>query len=687
MKNILLLLILTITLLLKAQKEIPGIDYRTCSTAERYNEIIKKNPAIKILMQQQNQFAQEWTNKNYGKTNTSEKKTITYIIPVVWHVIHNDGPENISKATIENEIAQLNEDFQKLNANIVNVHPLFAGITADCEIEFRLARLDPDGNCTEGITRTKSLHTYAMDDPYSVRPSWNTPTQKYLNIWQGNKISFGAGGYAYYPGTVPDEMEGIVLIAQQLGNTVTHEVGHWLNLAHPWGDSNDPQDPNNCFDDDQVADTPNTIGQTGCSSTAQSCGSIDNVQNYMEYNFCDVMFTEGQKQRAHAALNSSFGARDFLVSQTNLINTGTADPYIQAPACTPIANFNYNKTFICEGSQVSYTDNSYNATPTTWDWTFFGGTPSTSAIQNPTITYNTKGIYSVIHRPGTSGGIGYHEKDNIIIVSGINPDYTLPFSDGFENLTTFNNEWMIFGNAINNWENVSTTSFSGSRSMFINNLNNNSTEITELISPSYDFSIPNNYSLKYKYAHAQKLSGGNDRLIVYYTTNCGGTWSILKVKLSSALASAPKTNNFFIPNSSQWREEIIDVSALSGFNNVKFKFYYKNNGGNNFWLDDINIDITTSLNELNDVLNYTIYPNPTTESAMVNFSLSKNVEELSLTIKDVTGKTISSVVKNQTFNAGKYTLSIDQTKQLSAGLYLLEFKLDNKIVVEKLIIN
>src|SRR3989338_1058024 len=161
MKNILLLLILITTLQLEAQKGMPGIDFRTCSTAERYNEIIKKNPTIKILMQQQNQFAQEWTNKNYGKTNASGKKTISYIIPVVWHVIHNDGPENISKATIENEIAQLNEDFQKLNPNIVNVHPLFVGITADCEIEFRWARLAPDGNCTEGITRTKSIHTYA----------------------------------------------------------------------------------------------------------------------------------------------------------------------------------------------------------------------------------------------------------------------------------------------------------------------------------------------------------------------------------------------------------------------------------------------------------------------------------------------------------------------------------------------
>ncbi|HRP61580.1 MAG TPA: hypothetical protein PK833_15015, partial [Vicingus sp.] len=142
------------------QNEIPGVDYRACSTSEKYNEIINKNPIIKALMQQQNNFAQEWTKQNYGKTNaTNGKKTISYIIPVVWHVIHNDGPENMTKEAIEYEIAQLNLDYQKLNADISNVHALFSGIVADCEIEFRLARIDPDGNCTEGITRTKSNHT------------------------------------------------------------------------------------------------------------------------------------------------------------------------------------------------------------------------------------------------------------------------------------------------------------------------------------------------------------------------------------------------------------------------------------------------------------------------------------------------------------------------------------------------
>lgn len=692
MKNTLSIIAILFCYQLVAQNGIPGVDYRMCSTAEKYNDILKKNPLINVLMERQNKFAENWTKNNYGKikVNANGKKVISYVIPVVWHVIHNDGPENISKATIESEIAQLNEDFQKLNASIVNVHPLFAGITADCEIEFRLARIDPDGNCTEGITRTKSTHTYLMDDPYSIRPSWNTPTKKYLNIWQGTQISFGAGGYAYYPGTVPDEMEGIVLIAQQLGNTVTHEVGHWLNLAHLWGNSNDPQDPNNCFDDDQVGDTPNTVGQTGCSDTANSCGSIDNVQNYMEYNFCDLMFTEGQKQRMHAALNSSDGARDYIVSHANLINTGTADPYDTNPICTPIANFNYNKTYLCEGEQVSFTDKSFNATPTSWDWTFFGGTPSTSNIQNPTITYNTKGIYSVIHQPGTTNGTGYHEKNDIIYVSAINADYSvLPYSESFENLTTYNDEWLVIENAANNWQNVSTTGFTGTRSVMVNNLNNASTEISELVSPSYDLTTNPSYTLTFKYAYAQKLSGGNDRLVIYYSSNCGRSWSILRTKIGASMATAPKTNSFFVPTPTQWREEIIDLTSLSHLNNVKFKFYVKNSGGNNVWLDDINIDIsaTTGFNDNVSLTNYVIYPNPTSGSAVVTYTISKDVKELSITLKDLLGKEITSVVNSQSFKAGKYTLSIDQGNKLSKGVYLVDFNMDGVISTKKLVVN
>lgn len=673
---------------LSGQNEIPGVDYRACSTSEKYNEIINKNPIIKALMQQQNNFAQEWTKQNYGKTNaTNGKKTISYIIPVVWHVIHNDGPENMTKEAIEYEIAQLNLDYQKLNADISNVHALFSGIVADCEIEFRLARIDPDGNCTEGITRTKSNHTYLMDDPYSVRPSWNTPTRKYLNIWQGKNISFGAGGYAYYPGTVPDEMEGIVLIAQQLGNTVTHEVGHWLNLAHLWGHSNDPQDPANCMEDDEVLDTPNTIGRTGCRDTANSCGSIDNVQNYMEYNFCDLMFTEGQKQRMHAALNSSAGARDYIVSQTNLINTGTADPYDATPICTPIADFNYNKTFLCEGEQVIFSDYSFNATPTSWDWTFNGGTPATSNLQSPSITYNTKGIYSVTYQPGTTNGTGFKQKDSILYVSGFLADYsTAPFSDSFEDLPSFESDWWIIPNANFNWENTTVTSATGNRSIMVQNISNQSTQTTEIISPSFDLTA-NNYILTYKYAHAKKISGGNDRLLVYYTTNCGKNWSLLKAKLSSTLATAPPTNASFVPTNTQWETDTINLSALNSFNNVKFKFHFRNGGGNNIWLDDVNIDIATSVYETENIKSFSIYPNPTNENAAIFFKLTKDVKQLQIVVKDLLGKEIAPVLKNQFLKQGTYTFNINQQIKLASGIYLIEMIADGNRKIEKLVVN
>lgn len=679
-----------------AQQEIPGIDYRTCSTADRYNEIINKNPIIKQLMNQQNQFAEEWTKKNYGKTkiNASGKRVISYIIPVVWHVIHNDGPENISKATIEDEIAQLNEDFQKLNANISGVHPLFEGITADCEIEFRLARKDPNGNCTEGITRTKSTLTYAMDEivKETIRPSWNTPTVKYLNIWQGTKIAFDAGGYAFYPGTTTDETEGIVLIAQQLGNTVTHEVGHYLNLAHLWGDSNDPQDPNNCFDDDQVFDTPNTVGRTGCLPTAESCGSIDNVQNYMEYNFCDLMFTEGQKQRMHAALNSPIGARDLLCSQANLINTGTADPYDYNPICTPIANFNYNKTFICEGQQVAFTDNSYNATPTGWNWTFVGGTPNNSNVQNPIITYNTPGVYSVTHEPFTTNGSGFHQKNDIIIVSSLTADYILPYTEGFENTSAFSTNWYSFGTALNKWELTNSTAYSGNNCVKIENINNNSATVTELVSSTFDLTAIPNPSLVWKSAYAKKVSGNsNDQLIVYSSTDCGASWQIVGIKTVNNLSSAPATNNSFFPSdTTQWKEhKLVFNSTLASSNNVKLKFYFKSNGGNNFYIDDINLvtNITTSLSEINPLESISIFPNPTNkENTTITYLLSNPVKSLRVVLKDVLGNDVANIINNQSFSAGKYTLTLDKDKKLAAGMYFIEFNADNNIKVEKLIV-
>jgi hypothetical protein len=652
-----------------AQKGIPGIDYRACSAAERNNEIIDNDPAIKALMEQQRQHALDWTQKFYGQTTVNPvtgKKAILYIIPVVWHVIHNDGPENISKATIESEIDKLNQTYQKLNPSWVNAHAAFAGIVADVQIEFRLARLDNNGNCTEGITRTKNAITYAMDETAkTIRPSWNTTTRTYLNIWQGTAIASGAGGYAYKPGWVPNNREGIVLIAGQLGTTVTHEVGHWLNLDHCWGGTNDPGVSTNCSSDDGILDTPNTIGQTGCSETSQSCGSIDNVQNFMEYNFCDVMFTEGQKAWMHAALNSptDVGKRKTLWSPTNLTNTGVADPYNQNPVCALLgANFTYNKTKICEGETVTFADlGTYNGTPDQWNWTFTGGSPSSSNVASPAIT-----------------------------VSTLAAQYTLPFVEGLENVTSYNANWAVETSSGNGWTNSTTAAYTGTRALRVNNISNSPNDITELISPSYDLTSMSAPKINWKAAYAKKTTGGNDILTLYSSIDCGASWQIVTIKTATTMASAPATNSSFTPSgTTQWKDNTVTLSAgLASKTNVKFKFHFKSNGSNNIYLDDINIfgDVPTSINEVKAVNNFSIFPNPTSESAVVTFNLVTDVKVLKVTLKDVLGKEVTKIINGQSFSAGKYNMSIDQGKKLASGLYFVEFNADNKVKVEKLIV-
>ena len=131
-----------------------------------------------------------------------KKKGEVRIIPVVFHVIHAYGDENISKAQIEDQIRILNEDFRRMNADTSNTRDVFKSRASDFEIEFQLARKDPDGNCTEGITRHYSAFTDKGDDPIkSMFPAWDQ--KKYLNIWVVRNITYSSQlggtvlGYAY----------------------------------------------------------------------------------------------------------------------------------------------------------------------------------------------------------------------------------------------------------------------------------------------------------------------------------------------------------------------------------------------------------------------------------------------------------------------------------------------------------
>ena len=673
-----------------SQIDLSEPDRINCGTAVINNQRLADNPWIQGIIDEQNRLAKEY-EKNH---DASKMGVISYTIPVVYHIIHNNGPENVSKATIEASIANLNEDYQKLNADISQVVSAFTGVAADCEIQFRLAHKDPNGNCTEGITRTVSTQTYAADEGVKSLVNWNTANsgkQKYIQIWVVETLSSGAGGYSFYPGNAPSaSAEGIVIRSAQLGNSVTHEVGHYLNLRHCWGNSNDPGLASNCSGDDNVTDTPNTIGNTTCNLSAVSCSSLDNVQNYMEYSFCERMFTNGQKSRMHSALNSSTGTRNNLWANANLIATGTNNPYGIA-SCAPIALFSYDKEYICEGASVTFTDDSYNAIPTAWNWTFTGGTPNSSSIANPTITYNTAGVYSVTHQPSTSAGAGTLTKNSIITVSSIVADYVGPIIDGFENTTQFSNDWLINADPSSGqtWANTTSAATTGTRSVRIRNyLTSSSGEVDELISSSFDISAATTKTMTFKQAFAKKTSGDTDKLLVYYSTDCGATW-ILKVPLTvSNLTTAPDHSIEFVPTSSEWVTRTVSLSSIGTSTNVRFKFAFTSGGGNDIYIDDINIgNYTVGIDDAaNNIGSFNVYPNPTNSSAQISFNLMKDIKVLKIKVRNAVGQEVTNVVNGQSFNAGKYTLKIDNEKKLSSGIYFIEFNADDDIKVQKLIV-
>ncbi|MDG1477429.1 MAG: M43 family zinc metalloprotease, partial [Vicingaceae bacterium] len=655
-------------------------DRINCGTAIINNQLLLENPQMQLEIDEKNKWYKEFA-KNYQENKT---EAVIYTIPVVYHIIHNNGAENVSKAAIEASIANLNEDYQKLNSDISQVIPAFAGIAADVQVRFRLAHLDPNGNCTEGITRTVSPLTYAMDDAVKSIVRWDP--NSYLNIWVGQTIASGAGGYSYYPSSFDYSFRGIVIRSAQLGNSITHEVGHFLDLPHLWGSSNTPGIPSNCSLDDGINDTPFCEGAQSCNTALVTCGSLDNVQNYMEYSGCSRMFTEGQKVRLHAALNSSVGARSSLWAPANLIATGVADPYT-TPVCAPIADFTYNKEYLCEGGSVSFSDDSYNATPTMWNWTFIGGAPNSSGASNPTITYNNAGTYSVTHQPSTIGGSDIETKTNIITVSSLVADYTGAVIESYENASQVNSDWIVENNAQLGWERNTFASTTGTSSMRIRNFFNSTTdEIDDLISPSYDISSVSTKTMTFKQAYAKKTSADDDRLFVYYSTNCGQSW-IFGLLLTSANLSTVGSTQLadFVPTTGDWMTRSVDLSTVSNATNVRFKFEFKSGGGNNIYIDDINVGGVVGVADFNNIASFSVYPNPTSSSAQISFNLIKDVNRLNVKVRNAVGQEITNVINDQSFSKGKYTLQIDEQRKLAAGIYFVEFNADDNVKVQKLI--
>ncbi len=680
-----------------------------CGTDQHTEELRAKNPQLF----QQNLLLEEYILKHRDEIkqlakNNAHNKAFVYTIPIVFHVITNNGQGNVTKADIEDQVNRLNLDYQKLNSDTSNITSVFKPFVADIQVQFRLAHIDPNGNCTEGITRDESPLSVDAGNAVKAVNYWDS--KKYFNVWTVVSIAGGSGngiiaGYAQFPGSGINSTYGVVINSSFVNGssrTLTHEIGHCMGLYHTFQSGCG----GSCASSgDFICDTPPAATSSfTCNHSENTCSNdasgpdpfgtdvVDQIENYMSYNGCQYMFTLEQRDRMQFYLNSTSVSTGLnqLTTASNLAVTGTANPYT-AVTCAPIADFTYDKQLICEGGSVTFTDNSYNAIPTAWNWSFSGGTPATSNASNPTITYNTAGVYSVTSQPSTTAGTGNITKNNIITVNSLTATYSGVLVDGFEIASNFTNDWVVVdptGGAVFN--RTTTAAATGIASVRIRNFyTSTSGEVDELISPSYNLSTIGNPSLKFKLAFARKSSTSSDRLLVWYSLNCGETWTLKLPLVGSSLATTPiLKNTFWIPTASDWVTKTIDLSAISTATNVRFKFAFQSGGGNNLYLDDINIDGTTSVNDVfGNIGSFNVYPNPSPNgSATISFNLTKNVSSLKITVRDILGKEVTNVINNQAFAAGQYTLSIDKTHKLQSGVYFVQFNADNNTKVLKLIV-
>ena len=238
-------------------------------------------------------------------------------LPVVVHVVHRAAEENISDAQVKSQIDVLNKDFRAKNTDKSKVPAVWKSLVIDSNIEFELAKRDPKGKQTTGITRTATTaEGFGPNNTVKSRKTGGVdawPADKYLNMWVCN-LTDGLLGYAQFPGG-PAKTDGVVILYTAFGNqgkvrppfnkgrTATHEVGHYLGLRHIWGDMN------NCTGNDFVTDTPpaqraNTGKPSFPHITCSNGPHGDMFMNYMDYvdDTAMFMFTAAQVARMNATL-------------------------------------------------------------------------------------------------------------------------------------------------------------------------------------------------------------------------------------------------------------------------------------------------------------------------------------------------------------------------------------------------
>lgn len=648
------------------------------------------NTKSKEVADFENRISKEITRKRTD--NKFAFNSGIYTIPVVVHIIHNGGVENILDTQIISQIQILNEDFRKVPGTNGD------GSGVDTKIQFCLAKVNPNGKCTNGIVRLKSTltnHQTYQQNLLKELSFW--PPDKYLNIYIVNSINGGILGYSSYPGG-PSDADGVILrddafgnmgtasAPNNLGRTLTHEIAHWFGLYHTFENG---CGIDTCTDGDKVCDTPPVaIPNFGCPSSINSCHNDspdvpDQIQNYTDYtnDACKNMFTEGQRERMQATLTA---IRTTIWSNANLIDTGCDTTFPQPAFCPVVADFTTSKTGLCIDSKINFTNRSLNK-PTNYLWTFEGGTPSSDTSANPNVSYFALGTFAVKLKIWNATSQDSLIKTAYITVTTPASGDSLALNEGFEN-TSFPPSGIILENADTGvtWERTTKASYQGIASVRINNLiNTNYGQSDALVLPPYNFTTYSNTPfLRFKWAYARSSPSYSDELIVLASKDCGLTWQQIFYRSGNNLTTGPTQTTEYIPDSTTvWKTANINMTAYSTTKNVQLKIINVTDGGNCLYIDNINMgDTSLVLSTKNDGESkneITIYPNPSRSNLIIKSITS--LKDCDIIIHDMLGRLSQKEILNN-----DYENEIHLNQSIVNGIYFIVITKKNKLFSYKI---
>jgi PKD repeat protein len=570
-----------------------------CATDEHVHHMMQEDPALTP------ELFEEVMEISDGPM-TQSFRSVKYV-PVVVHVIHSNGVGDIDYEQIESAIDMLNEDFRRLNSDASQTRTAFQPYAADSEVEFGLAKVDPSGQCTNGVVRVNNPSlSFAADDAVKSLSYW--PSDEYFNIWVVNEIDLGFGGggiilgYAQFPGFGSWSTYGVVIRHDRMGRigtagfgdrTLTHEVGHCFNLSHTF-QSGCGSNCNNSGD--RVCDTPPSAQDTyGCNFSQNTCSNDqigssfttdmpDQIENYMSYDDCQNMFSLGQKTRMINALNGI----SQLISLTSPSNVADKDILNPNPGVCK-ADFEVDRRVVCENQIVQYNDQSY-FNPITHNWSFTGGDPITSTLQNPSVTYAVAGVYDV------SLSVG----DNTNVVSNFKQDFmtvledrgsTSPVTEDFEFTGELrDNGWFVDNEATGaGWFSYPNAGSGSTRSMYYNAHGNGETKFS-VESSTYDLSNLTSGQLDFDYAYRSTGVGSGELglLRLYISTDCGQNWALNYINAGAGLQTGSNQSwPFTFPSSTEWTTATMNIPGVYLREGVRFKFEFDARNTNNLFIDNI----------------------------------------------------------------------------------------------------